>query len=967
MGFTKVEKIAYVIFITAIFVADTHTSNRIFKLPRLIVQSDRLYLLRNEINRLYCKIEIGWPNVSFSSKVLWLKDGVPINELTRLKKQEIYQHDSVLSIRSGRSYVEGNYQCKAEIQGVQLPPSTKHKRVSVKLISAPLKLRKARITGFSDVGLTVVEVELGEIARIPCNGLPDVVPGPPAIRFQKQEEDVPSFNEQDYWVTSTGLQLFAREPSYAGTYFCIATNVFTNITRKSRSPIVRRKNLMDAVPKLVFPLEQSSLEHPIIVNINRGRSALLECIISNAQVSWKRYNSLDSSFGSITIGHDRDSKFLLRFSNLDINWTDEDDSGIYVCEGRPIVRYGTLTNDDLASIPIPQVFYKLHVRSPTNVHLKISQLNVDKTWQINCMGINFDYEVPSVYINGETLQDAMDKLGVPPSVGFFSNPVHVSLTPKTVISGSVQCMSHPAMDEAEIYGDGLERGRASNLYVDNSESMQVNLITEGPRNVTVMVSQTAELTCRVHVQATAWLWSKGNTSINILGDRVRTFNEKLKIGNVTLADSGWYTCEATDSGKRSNRASAYLKVIDPNNTVTVASTKSGKNNLNETGEEYKSQETSPTFINPNLVPFTLDIQRASVSGCSVQLYWSYPEHHPASENITAFKVELCTEYLQEWAETQELRSYVRHTTVDNLTPGRRYKFRVVAVLSGQPSVNSFPTEWVRIEQTEDGIMLPSEPRIERLSAVSDSVLKLKWKTDFTSSNNAPEKFLVTYGKSSSTHTNTVEVQGNETQITITSLEPSTEYRVTVSAENPAGLSPRSQPVYARTHAARGKFADTSHRIFNEQLVLKKRLHYHNNKFRQRYNEQQSPQLQSLYSNYQKSPSTSMQNLCLEMQVNPKVSRYDDNDDDDDKNYYNEEAFLIPGQRNKNSNDNNKKLAMSQNSNGVERSRTAVYGELMLCTEVPENDKKNATITKLLDSYSVPVTELDICDQNSVTD
>lgn len=160
------------------------------------------------------------------------------------------------------------------------------------------------------------------------------------------------------------------------------------------------------------------------------------------------------------------------------------------------------------------------------------------------------------------------------------------------------------MDEAEIYGDGLERGRAVNLYVDNSEQMQANLITEGPRNLTVMINETAELPCTVHERATAWLWFKGfffklktwsftchcqlvsflewnfffqerlglktimglildEKSINILSGRIRMLDGKLKIRNVTLDDSGWYTCEATDLGKKSNRASAFLKVLEP--------------------------------------------------------------------------------------------------------------------------------------------------------------------------------------------------------------------------------------------------------------------------------------------------------------------------------------------------------------------------------------------------------------------
>lgn len=45
----------------------------------------------------------------------------------------------------------------------------------------------------------------------------------------------------------------------------------------------------------------------------------------------------------------------------------------------------------------------------------------------------------------------------------------------------------------------------------------------------------------------------------------------------------------------------------------------------------------------------------------------------------------------------------------------------------------------------------------------------------------------------------VEVDGDKTHVVINNLEPSTEYRVCVLAENAAGRSPRSQPVYARTH------------------------------------------------------------------------------------------------------------------------------------------------------------------------
>lgn len=53
--------------------------------------------------------------------------------------------------------------------------------------------------------------------------------------------------------------------------------------------------------------------------------------------------------------------------------------------------------------------------------------------------------------------------------------------------------------------------------------------------------------------------------------------------------------------------------------------------------------------------------------------------------------------------------------------------------------------------------------------------------------------------------------------------------------------------YKLFSAPTGKFADTSHRIFNEQLVLKKRLHYNNNRFKRRCSKEEYLPLQSSVS------------------------------------------------------------------------------------------------------------------------
>jgi hypothetical protein len=61
----------------------------------------------------------------------------------------------------------------------------------------------------------------------------------------------------------------------------------------------------------------------------------------------------------------------------------------------------------------------------------------------------------------------MNEMGIPPQTNFYTNPINVTLKANNPLSGSVQCISRPASEEAEIYGTNLERGRSMNLYVDN--------------------------------------------------------------------------------------------------------------------------------------------------------------------------------------------------------------------------------------------------------------------------------------------------------------------------------------------------------------------------------------------------------------------------------------------------------------------------------------------------------------------
>lgn len=61
--------------------------------------------------------------------------------------------------------------------------------VDTRLVSAPLKLRRARITKFDVYNGMEIHVRQGQVARLPCYGLPDVVPGPPEMWFEKHNNE----------------------------------------------------------------------------------------------------------------------------------------------------------------------------------------------------------------------------------------------------------------------------------------------------------------------------------------------------------------------------------------------------------------------------------------------------------------------------------------------------------------------------------------------------------------------------------------------------------------------------------------------------------------------------------------------------------------------------------------------------------------------------------------------------------
>nr|CDJ91471.1 Immunoglobulin and Immunoglobulin V-set domain containing protein [Haemonchus contortus] len=476
-----------------------------------------------------------------------MKDGTSINDLIKTNdKGDFIIDGSQLTLSGGKLQLEGDYQCIAEVSGVRL---SNRQVVKTTLVSDPLKLRRARITKFDQTTNHYVHVNEGQVARLPCAGLPDVVPGPAEICFIKSGSDsdgcLSDKTDSNYLSTSTGMQISVVQPHHAGEYYCVVRNEYTKQTRKSPRYVKLRVNPAEnetsfglpAPPQLVFPSKENRPDSPIVVDVVTGQDVILECVFVRAKVIWIKHGD---STPEISLLDDED-RLQQIWGNLRIRQVMQGDSGMYSCHGLSPYDESTSVQEDNH----PKVYYSLFVHSPTDVRLDMNQNIRDKSWQLSCLAKNVHYEIPMVHVDGAALIDAISQMGTASSTNFYSNPINATIRIKSNYSGSVQCISRPAMDEAEIYGPGLERGRSHNLYVVNSPSRD-HLIKQGPVNVTATVGDDVELTCLVIQRVNSKYWLKDGSYVPFGAVRTqRVGSNSLKIHKVEKKDEGCHVRATT--------------------------------------------------------------------------------------------------------------------------------------------------------------------------------------------------------------------------------------------------------------------------------------------------------------------------------------------------------------------------------------------------------------------------------------
>ncbi|KAK6034749.1 immunoglobulin domain protein [Cooperia oncophora] len=286
-----------------------------------------------------------------------------------------------------------------------------------------------------------VHVKQGQIARLPCAGLPDVVPGPAEICFIKSgsESDgcLSDKVDSNYLSTATGMQISLVQPHHAGEYYCVVRNEYTKQSRKSPRYVKLRVDIAENstpsgqldLPQLVYPSRENRPDSPITVDVVAGQDIILECVFVDARVVWIKHGDFTPQISSI----DDDARLRQIWGNLQIRQSTQEDSGMYSCHGMSPFDGSLLQHDDH-----PKVYYSLFVHSPTDVHLEMNQNIRDKSWQLSCLAKNVRYEIPMVHVDGTALIDAISHIGTASSTNFFSNPVNATILIKSNYSGSVQ-------------------------------------------------------------------------------------------------------------------------------------------------------------------------------------------------------------------------------------------------------------------------------------------------------------------------------------------------------------------------------------------------------------------------------------------------------------------------------------------------------------------------------------------------
>ncbi|XP_068583610.1 M-protein, striated muscle isoform X2 [Cebidichthys violaceus] len=222
--------------------------------------------------------------------------------------------------------------------------------------------------------------------------------------------------------------------------------------------------------------------------------------------------------------------------------------------------------------------------------------------------------------------------------------------------------------------------------------------------------------------------------------------------------------------------------------------------VNVFGLSEESQESSPIAVQPALAtpsaPFGITL--LSCDGSSMTLAWKRPEHCGGSR-ITAYYIDKRNADTLTWQEVNLTAVAERICTVDNLTEGIFYEFKIQAANMAGVGVPSAPSAPIKCEAwtTEE----PGPAYDLSFSEVRGQSLVLLWKAPVYTGTSAVTGYLVDMAKKGSSEFVTLTQEAvSQRFLQVTSVEEGETYVFRVRAVSAKGVgrpSRLSEPVCAK--------------------------------------------------------------------------------------------------------------------------------------------------------------------------
>ncbi|KAM4584034.1 M-protein, striated muscle isoform 8-T9 [Odontesthes bonariensis] len=222
--------------------------------------------------------------------------------------------------------------------------------------------------------------------------------------------------------------------------------------------------------------------------------------------------------------------------------------------------------------------------------------------------------------------------------------------------------------------------------------------------------------------------------------------------------------------------------------------------VNLFGLSDESQESSPIAVEPALAtpsaPYGITI--LSSDGSSMTVAWKSPKHCGGSK-INAYYIDKCDADTLVWKEVNVSAITERICTVDNLTEGTFYEFRIQAGNMAGVGLKSAPSEPMKCEAWT--MEEPGPAYDLSFSEVRGDSLVILWKAPVYTGASAVTGYLVDMAKKSSSEFVTLNQEAvSHRYLQVTGLKEGESYVFRVRAVNANGVgkpSQLSEPVCAK--------------------------------------------------------------------------------------------------------------------------------------------------------------------------